>query len=138
IAYADYSWGQSTRDAYAAEIKKNGGEIVGTTGIPIGTADMTPFLSKISGNFDGRGRGHVGRPPGLSTQDHGPLPLGRLQGPRAPALRLGIHARPGVRAEEEARVSTPPTRSPRYRVQTSAIPHVSVAAARQRGGERKG
>ena len=53
ITYADYSWGQSTRDAYAAEIKKNGGEVVGTTGIPLGTADMTPFLSKISGNFDG-------------------------------------------------------------------------------------
>jgi branched-chain amino acid transport system substrate-binding protein len=53
IAYADYSWGQSTRDAYAAEIKKNGGEVVGTTGIPLGTADMTPFLSKIQGNFDG-------------------------------------------------------------------------------------
>jgi len=53
IAYADYAWGQSTRDAYAAEIKKLGGEIVGTTGIPLGTADMTPFLSKISGNFDG-------------------------------------------------------------------------------------
>jgi branched-chain amino acid transport system substrate-binding protein len=53
IAYVDYSWGQSTRDAYAAEIKKNGGEVVGTTGIPIGTADMTPFLSKISGDFDG-------------------------------------------------------------------------------------
>src|SRR6187455_3224335 len=30
IAYADYSWGQSTRDAYAQEIKKAGGEIVGT------------------------------------------------------------------------------------------------------------
>jgi branched-chain amino acid transport system substrate-binding protein len=53
IAYADYSWGQSTRDAYAQEIKKAGGEIAGTTGIPIGTADMTPFLSKITGNFDG-------------------------------------------------------------------------------------
>ena len=53
IAYADYSWGQSTRDAYAEEIKKNGGEVVGTTGIPLGTADMTPFLSKINGNFDG-------------------------------------------------------------------------------------
>jgi branched-chain amino acid transport system substrate-binding protein len=53
IAFADYSWGQSTRDAYAAEIKKAGGEVVGTTGIPIGTADMTPFLSKITGNFDG-------------------------------------------------------------------------------------
>jgi len=53
IVYADYSWGQSTRDAYAAEIKKNGGEVVGTTGTPLGTADMTPFLSKISGDFDG-------------------------------------------------------------------------------------
>jgi len=53
IAYLDYSWGQSTRDAYTSEIKKNDGEVVGTTGIPLGTADMTPFLSKISGNFDG-------------------------------------------------------------------------------------
>lgn len=53
LAYADYAWGQSTRDAYAEEIKKNGGEVVGTIGIPLGTADMTPFLSKISGNFDG-------------------------------------------------------------------------------------
>jgi len=53
IAYLDYAWGQSTRDAYAAEIKKLGGEVVGTTGIPLGTADMTSFLSKISGNFDG-------------------------------------------------------------------------------------
>jgi len=53
IIYADYSWGQSTRDAYAEQIKKNGGEMVGSTGIPIGTADMTPFLSKISGDFDG-------------------------------------------------------------------------------------
>src|SRR5215475_13116945 len=53
IAYADYAWGQSTRDAYVQEIKKAGGEVVGTIGIPLGTADMTPFLSKISGNFDG-------------------------------------------------------------------------------------
>ena len=53
LAYADYAWGQSTRDAYAEEIKKSGGEIVGTTGIPLGTADMTPFLTKITGDFDG-------------------------------------------------------------------------------------
>jgi branched-chain amino acid transport system substrate-binding protein len=53
IAHADYAWGQSTRDAYAASIQKNGGEVVGTTGIPLGTADMAPFLSKISGEFDG-------------------------------------------------------------------------------------
>jgi branched-chain amino acid transport system substrate-binding protein len=53
IAYFDYAWGQSTRDAFAEEIKKQGGEVVGTTGIPLGTADMAPFLSKISGDFDG-------------------------------------------------------------------------------------
>ena len=53
IAYADYSWGQSTRDAYAEQIKAAGGEVVGTTGIPLGTADMTAFLSKITGDFDG-------------------------------------------------------------------------------------
>jgi branched-chain amino acid transport system substrate-binding protein len=53
LVYADYSWGQSTRDAYAAEIRKQGGEVVGTTGIPLGTVDMRPFLSKISGKFDG-------------------------------------------------------------------------------------
>ena len=53
IAYADYAWGQSTRDAYVQEIKKAGGEIVGMIGIPLGTADMTPFLSKINGDFDG-------------------------------------------------------------------------------------
>jgi branched-chain amino acid transport system substrate-binding protein len=53
LLYADYSWGQSTRDAYAQEIKKAGGEVVETTGIPLGTADMTPFLSKVTGSFDG-------------------------------------------------------------------------------------
>ena len=53
IAYLDYAWGQSTRDAYVEQIKKLGGEVVGGTGIPLGTADMTPFLSKVSGNFDG-------------------------------------------------------------------------------------
>jgi branched-chain amino acid transport system substrate-binding protein len=53
IAFADYAWGQSTKDAYVEQIKKNGGEIVGTTGIPLGTADMTPFLSKITGSYDG-------------------------------------------------------------------------------------
>ena len=53
IAYLDYAWGQSTRDAFVEQIKKAGGDVVSTTGIPLGTADMTPFLSKIGGEFDG-------------------------------------------------------------------------------------
>src|SRR5438445_423454 len=36
LAFADYSWGQSTKDAYAEQIKKAGGEVLGTTGIPLG------------------------------------------------------------------------------------------------------
>jgi branched-chain amino acid transport system substrate-binding protein len=53
IVFLDYAWGQTTRDAYVEQIKKSGGETVNTTGIPLGTADMTAFLSKITGNFDG-------------------------------------------------------------------------------------
>ncbi len=53
VVYLDYAWGQSTKDAYVEQLKKAGGEIVGTTGIPLGTADMTAFISKITGNFDG-------------------------------------------------------------------------------------
>jgi branched-chain amino acid transport system substrate-binding protein len=53
IVYLDYAWGQTTRDAYVDQIKKAGGEVVGGTGIPLGTADMTAFISKITGNFDG-------------------------------------------------------------------------------------
>src|SRR5262249_44472088 len=34
IVYSDYAWGQSTRDAYADQIRKVGGEVVGATGIP--------------------------------------------------------------------------------------------------------
>jgi branched-chain amino acid transport system substrate-binding protein len=53
ITYADYAWGQSTKDAFAAEIKKNGGEVVGTLGVPLGTTDMTSFLTKATGTYDG-------------------------------------------------------------------------------------
>ena len=52
ISYADDAWGQSTKDAFVAEIKKNGGDVVGTLGIPLGNTELTPFLSKISGQFD--------------------------------------------------------------------------------------
>src|SRR5713226_6435352 len=53
IVYQDYAFGQSARDAYVEQIKRAGGAVVGGTGIPLGTADMTAFLAQISGNFDG-------------------------------------------------------------------------------------
>ena len=53
ITYADYAWGQSTKDAFVEQIKKNGGEVVGTLGVPLGTTDMTSFLTKATGTYDG-------------------------------------------------------------------------------------
>ena len=88
IAYADYAWGQSTKDAYVAEIRKNGGEVVGTTGIPLGTADMTSFLSKITGSFDGLfgiffgPAGHRLRHPELRSGADQEVPPGRRRGDR--------------------------------------------------------
>ena len=86
IAYLDYAWGQSTRDAYIEEIKKNGGEYVGGTGIPLGTADMTPFISKITGRLRRhlrhhvrRQRGHVHQP-GLRPRAHQEVQARRRRG----------------------------------------------------------
>ncbi len=53
IVYTDYTWGQSTRDAYANEIRALGGWVAGATGVPVGTPDMRPLLSRIDGQFDG-------------------------------------------------------------------------------------
>ena len=53
IVYSDYTWGQSTRDAYANEIKQLGGVVVGATGIPVGGANMKSLLAHIGGQFEG-------------------------------------------------------------------------------------
>jgi branched-chain amino acid transport system substrate-binding protein len=64
IVYLDYAWGQTTADAYIDQIKKAGGQVLDAaghplkagergTGIPLGTADMTAFISKITGSYDG-------------------------------------------------------------------------------------
>ena len=55
IVYLDYAWGQSTSDASIEQIKKQGGEIVGKTGIPLGVAadTVTSFVANIKGNHEG-------------------------------------------------------------------------------------
>ena len=55
IVFLDYAWGQTTRDAYIEQIKKQGGEVVGTTGIPLGVAAdaVTSFVANIKGNHEG-------------------------------------------------------------------------------------
>ena len=53
IAYMDYTWGQSTRGYYANELRLRGGDVVGTTAVPVGTTDMRPLLSSIGGPIQG-------------------------------------------------------------------------------------
>src|SRR5262245_8022330 len=55
IVFLDYAWGQSTRDAYIEQIKKAGGGITGTTGIPLGVAadTVTSFAANIKGSHEG-------------------------------------------------------------------------------------
>lgn len=95
IAYADYAWGQSTKDAFVAAIKNNGGEIVGTMGVPLGTTEMTAFLSKINVAFDGLFGIFFG-PQGIAfvTQafDIGLTKKGRLAGDGAIAVSVNLPA----------------------------------------------
>jgi branched-chain amino acid transport system substrate-binding protein len=95
IAFADYAWGQSTKDAYVEQIKKNGGTVTGTTGIPLGTADMTAFLSKIPVDFDGIFGIFFG-PQGISfvtqTFDLGMAKKARIAGDGAIAVATSLPA----------------------------------------------
>src|SRR5216683_1861165 len=58
IAFADYAWGQSTRDAYVEQIKKLGGEITGTTSLPAmgakadGFVGVDRYIPLLEGKFN--------------------------------------------------------------------------------------
>lgn len=47
LLYPDYSFGWSIRDAFMKSIPANGGEIIGSIGVPSGTTDFAPFLTQI-------------------------------------------------------------------------------------------
>ena len=47
IVYLDDAWGQATRDAYVQQIKKRGGDITGSTAIPLDTAEVLGRVSRI-------------------------------------------------------------------------------------------
>jgi branched-chain amino acid transport system substrate-binding protein len=47
IAYLDDAWGEATRDAYLQQIRKAGGEITGSTRIPLDPATVVTVASKI-------------------------------------------------------------------------------------------
>ena len=51
--YIDYAWGQSHNKEFRKYLEKAGGEFVGSLGVPSGTVDMLPYLSKVDPKTQG-------------------------------------------------------------------------------------
>jgi branched-chain amino acid transport system substrate-binding protein len=51
--YIDYAWGQSHNKEFKKYLERAGGEFVGSIGVPSGTVDMLPYLSKIDPRAEG-------------------------------------------------------------------------------------
>ncbi len=50
IAYADYAFGENSRDFFSEEFEDAGGTVVDEIGVPLGTDDFSPYLGDIEGS----------------------------------------------------------------------------------------
>jgi branched-chain amino acid transport system substrate-binding protein len=48
IIYADYAWGQSTRDESQGQVERLGGKVLKTIAVPLDTKDFVPYIAQIS------------------------------------------------------------------------------------------
>ena len=48
LSYADYAFGQNSKEFFGKAFKEAGGTVVGEVGAPLGTSDYSPFLQQIS------------------------------------------------------------------------------------------
>jgi branched-chain amino acid transport system substrate-binding protein len=47
VIYADYAWGQSTRDESRAVVERLGGKVLKTIPVPLDTKDFVPYIAQI-------------------------------------------------------------------------------------------
>ncbi|TMH61257.1 MAG: ABC transporter substrate-binding protein, partial [Betaproteobacteria bacterium] len=52
IIYADYAWGQSTKDESKAVVERLGGKVLKTIAVPLDTKDFVPYLAQIPDNTE--------------------------------------------------------------------------------------
>jgi branched-chain amino acid transport system substrate-binding protein len=52
IVYADYAWGQSTRDESQAQVERLGGKVLKTIAVPLDTKDFVPYIAQIPDNSE--------------------------------------------------------------------------------------
>jgi branched-chain amino acid transport system substrate-binding protein len=50
IIYADYAWGQSTRDESQQQVERLGGKVLKTIAVPLDTKDFVPYIAQIPDN----------------------------------------------------------------------------------------
>lgn len=47
LAYADYAFGQNSKEFFREAFEQAGGEVVGELGVPLGTDDFSPYLGEL-------------------------------------------------------------------------------------------
>jgi branched-chain amino acid transport system substrate-binding protein len=52
IIYADYAWGQSTREESQGQVERLGGKVLRTIPVPLDTKDFVPYIAQIPGNTE--------------------------------------------------------------------------------------
>ena len=52
IIYADYAWGQSTREESQAQVERLGGKVLRSIAVPLDTKDFVPYIAQIPDNSE--------------------------------------------------------------------------------------
>jgi branched-chain amino acid transport system substrate-binding protein len=77
VVYSDFAYGQSGLKAFGDAIKTAGGTLVGSVGVPFGTTDMAPYMSKIDKSAEGLYFVLAGRDAILALQEAASQGLGK-------------------------------------------------------------
>jgi branched-chain amino acid transport system substrate-binding protein len=77
VIYSDFAYGQSGLKAFQAAMSAVGGTVVGSVGVPFGTTDMAPYMSRIDSSVEGLYFVLAGRDAILALQEAASQGLGR-------------------------------------------------------------
>lgn len=77
VVYSDFAYGQSGLKAFQEAMKTAGGTVVGSVGVPFGTTDMAPYMSKIDASAEGLYFVLAGRDAILALQEAASQGLGK-------------------------------------------------------------
>lgn len=77
VIYSDFAYGQSGLKAFQEAMKSSGGSVTGSVGVPFGTTDMAPYMSKVDTSAEGIYFVLAGRDAILALQEAASQGLGK-------------------------------------------------------------